>query len=142
MLLAAAGIGLIGSGVFVTDPIAGYPPRTDLDVGRGDIVMDVAAETREGTLHNLCAIPIFFGIPLAGIASAIAAARQRNLGWASYSVGSSVAMAGSFALMGMAFGGDPRFAGKGGLFQRVAIASGFGWASALSLRTLGSLLDS
>jgi len=45
----------------------------------------------------------------------------------------------SFVLMGRAFGGVPRFAGKGGLFQRISIASGFGWLTALSLRALSSL---
>jgi hypothetical protein len=37
-------------------------------------------------------------------------------------------------LMGRAFGGVPRFVGKGGIFQRISIASGFGWLTALSLR--------
>jgi hypothetical protein len=137
VLFAGAGLGLIGSGIFVTDPIAGYPPRSD--VGDESVAEEPKA-TREGTLHNLCAIPIFFGIPIAGLVSAIAAIRRKDSRWATYSFGSSMAMAGSFALMGMAFGGDPRLAGKGGLFQRAAIASGFGWASALSIRTLASSL--
>jgi hypothetical protein len=48
-------------------------------------------------------------------------------------------MVGSFVLMGRAFGGVPRFVGKGGIFQRISIASGFGWLTALSLRALLSL---
>jgi hypothetical protein len=138
VLIGGAGLGLIGSGIFVTDPVAGYPPRSD--VGDRSAAEGVAA-TREGGLHTLCAIPIFFGIPLAALISAIAAIRQRDSRWATYSFGSSMAMAGSFAAMGMALGEDPRLAGKGGLFQRVAIASGLGWASALSFRTLAALTD-
>ena len=45
-------------------------------------------------------------------------------------------MAGSFVLFGAAFGGVPRLLGKGGIFQRLSIAAGFGWLSALSLRCL------
>jgi hypothetical protein len=46
---------------------------------------------------------------------------------------------GSFLFFGRAFGGVSRLAGKGGIFQRISIASGFGWLTALSLRALSSL---
>jgi hypothetical protein len=68
VLVAGVGAGLIGSGVFVTDPVGG------------------------------------------------------------------LAMVASFLLFGAAFGGAPRLAAKGGIFQRISIVSGFGWLSALSLR--------
>lgn len=48
-------------------------------------------------------------------------------------------MVGSFLLFGWAFGGLPRLAGKGGMFQSISIAAGFGWLTALSLRALTSL---
>jgi hypothetical protein len=41
-------------------------------------------------------------------------------------------MTAAFAL----FGGAPRLAGHGGVFQRISVATGFGWLSALSLRAL------
>lgn len=140
-LVAAAGIGLIGSGVFVTDPMGGFPLVVGSEDGSDDAALTDAARTREGTLHNVCAIPIFAGIPVAELASAIVAARRRDYIWATYSAGSSVMMVGSFVLMGRSFGGVPRFAGKGGLFQRTSIASGFGWLTALSLRALSSLSE-
>jgi hypothetical protein len=90
-------------------------------------------------LHNLCAIPVFGGIPVAGLASAVAAARRSDYRWVCYSAGSSLAMVGSFVLFGRAFGGVPRFADKGGIFQRISIALGFGWLAALSLRAWSSL---
>ncbi len=43
-------------------------------------------------------------------------------------------------LFGAAFGGVPRFAGRGGVWQRISITTGFGWLGALSLRTLPSAL--
>lgn len=140
-LVATAGIGLIGSGVFVTDPMGGFPPVEFSEDGSNDAALADTAPTREGTLHNVCAIPIFAGIPVAGLASAVVAARRRDYGWATHSAGSSVLMVCSFVLMDRAFGGMPPFAGKGGLFQRISIASGFGWLTALSLRALSSLSE-
>jgi hypothetical protein len=125
-LVAAAGIGLIGSGVFVTDPMGGFPPAIRGEKGPDDAAFAEPAPTREGMLHNVCAVPIFAGIPLAGLVSAVAAARSSDYPWACYSVLSSLVMTGSFVLMGRTFGGVPRFAGKGGIFQRASIASGFG----------------
>jgi hypothetical protein len=136
-LLGAAGAGLIGSGVFVTDPAGGFPPAAPGENGSSQGSAAVAAPSLEGGLHNLCAIPIFAGIPVAALASALAAARRKDYGWASYSAASSLGMVGSFLLFGAAFGGRvPRLLGKGGIFQRMSIAAGFGWLSALSLRCL------
>jgi hypothetical protein len=45
-------------------------------------------------LHNLSALPIFLGILVASLASAVAASRDRDYRWALYSAGSSIGMAG------------------------------------------------
>lgn len=42
-------------------------------------------------------------------------------------------MIASFLLFASASGGRSRLGGKAGIFQRVSIAAGFGWLSALSL---------
>jgi hypothetical protein len=60
-LVFAAGVGLIGSGLFVTDPVAGFPPREHGLGGALDAKPEVEP-TRGGRLHNLCGIPIFVGI--------------------------------------------------------------------------------
>jgi hypothetical protein len=137
-LVAATGIDLIGSGVFVTDPVGGFPPVTAGEGGSGDSAPAETVLTREGTLHNLCAISIFAGIPAAGLASALAAARRRDYRWTCYSAGSSFVMVGSFLPFGASSGRVPRLAGKGGGFQRMSIASGFGWLNTLSPRALSS----
>jgi hypothetical protein len=137
-LTFAVGGGLIGSGLFVTDPVAGYPPSAG-DQDEADPNRPVIA-TREGTLHNLCATPIFVGIPIAATTSATSAAHRGHYRWASYSAGSAIAMGSATALFGAAFGGAPRLARHGGLLQRLSIATGFGWLSALSLRALTSAL--
>jgi hypothetical protein len=135
-LIFGAGAGLVGSGLFVTDPVAGFS-RSSGDHDGDDRARHVEP-TRSGQLHNLCAIPIFAGIPAAALICAASAARRGEGRWASYSAGSAIAMTGAFVLFGAAFGGAPRLAGRGGVFQRISIAAGFGWLSALSLRALGS----
>jgi hypothetical protein len=131
-IILAAGVGLIGSGVFVTDPVAGFPPAGQAPDG----VLPPRTPTRAGKLHNLCAIPIFAGIPIAALICAGSAARRRDYRWATYCAGSAIGMTGTFVLFGAAFGGAPRLARRAGVFQRISIATGFGWLSALSLRAL------
>jgi hypothetical protein len=133
-LVGAAGVGLFGSGVFETDPVGGFPPQsTDVD-SSDTIAPKRPTQTLPGTLHNLFAIPIFAGIPLAGVLSAVSFAKRREYRWASYSAGSSILMVASFLLFGAAFAEKPKLAGKGGVFQRLSIVTGFGWMSVLSLR--------
>lgn len=133
-LIVGIGVGLIGSGLFVTDPVAGFPP-SPCESDEPDRTRPIPA-TRRGKLHNLCAIPIFAGIPVAALICATSAARRGKYRWAFYSAGSAIAMTSAFGLFGAALGGAPRLVGLGGIFQRVSITAGFGWLSALSLRTL------
>ena len=133
-LVFAAGVGLIGSGVFVTDPVAGFPPD-HAPAGALDAAAEVAP-TRNGQLHNLCAIPIFVGIPLAALAGAGSAVRRREYRWAAYCAATAIGMASACALFGAAFDGVPMLVPCGGVFQRMSIATGFAWLSVLSFRAL------
>jgi hypothetical protein len=133
-LVFAAGVGLVGSGVFVTDPVAGFPPE-HAPAGGLDAVAEVAP-TRGGQLHNLCAIPIFVGLPVAALISTGSAVRRREYRWAAYCAGSALGMASASAVFGAAFDGVPTLVAGGGLFQRISIATGFGWLSGLSFRAL------
>ncbi|HEX4220132.1 MAG TPA: DUF998 domain-containing protein, partial [Acidimicrobiales bacterium] len=140
-LVAGVGVGLIGSGVFVTDPVGGFPPSGPGEEGADHAGDGGSASTRQGQLHNLCAIPIFAGIPIGGLAAATTAVRTRDYRWACYSAGSSLAMIYGFLLFGSAFRSGSRLAGRGGIFQRMSIAAGFGWLTALSFRALSPLLE-
>lgn len=134
-LVGAAGVGLIGSGLFVTDQV-GDPPSPQ-PIGEHENGAGVSPKpTRAGRLHNLSAIPVFAGIPVAGLADAISATRVGGYGWACYSAGSSLGMVGSFVLCGAAFAGKSQLVGFGGLFQRISIAFGFGWVTALCVRAM------
>lgn len=133
-LIAGSGIGLIGSGLFNTDYV-GALLREGPDVKpRGPADAAPARPTRTGQMHNLCGIPVFADIPIAGLASAATAVWSGDYRWACYSAGSSTVMAGSFLLVGAAIRGHSRLTGKSGLLQRISIATGLGWLSALSLR--------
>lgn len=127
---------MIGSGLFVTDPAAGFPPSEDRAHGVS------VAPTLHGQLHNLCAIPIFIGIPAAALLSAGSATRRRERRWAGYCATSAAAMFGTSVLFGAAFGGAPRVARHGGLLQRVSIATGLGWLTALASRALRAAAES
>jgi hypothetical protein len=130
-LIAGVGIGLIGSGLFVTDYVGDLPREGPHEENRGP-----ARPTRAGQVHNLCGIPVFVGIPIAGLASAATAVRSRDYRWACYSAGSSTVMAGSLVLFGAAIRGQSRLRGKSGVLQRISIAIGLGWLSSLSVRGL------
>ncbi|HUA47289.1 MAG TPA: DUF998 domain-containing protein [Solirubrobacteraceae bacterium] len=121
-LIAGAGAGLIGAAVFATDPVSGYPPGTP---------SQPIHPSRTGTLHNLCAIPVFAGIPAAALLCARAAARAGAPGWAIYSASSGALMAASSLLFGAGFGQHPALVDSAGVLQRVSIVTGLGWVTAL-----------
>ncbi|HXP58296.1 MAG TPA: DUF998 domain-containing protein [Streptosporangiaceae bacterium] len=131
LLVGAAGTGLISAAVFPTDPVGGYPPGTPLAPSR---------PTRTGTAHNLSAVPVFIGLPVAAATCGWRSWRIGRRGFAGYSAGTAVAMLVTMALAGGGFGGSPATAPRlvkvGGLFQRASIVSGFTWLTALSARAL------
>jgi len=124
-LLAAAGLGLIGSGAFVTGTGDERPDGTRAEA---------QLPTREEALHDLCAVPIFIGIPAAATLAGRGFGRNDDRAWARYSRASAVVMALSFALFSAAFGGTRHLLAWGGVLQRISILSGFGWVTAMSLR--------
>lgn len=81
--LGATGLGLLGSAVFRTDPVNGYPPGTP----------DTPAETTTtGAMHTVAALPIFLGIPAAALACAWRFRRCGRPGWAAYSAATGASM--------------------------------------------------
>jgi len=111
-LIAGVGIGLIGSGLFVTDYVGDLQSEGPEVKKRGPADAAPTRPTRAGQTHNRCGIPVFGGIPIAGLASAAAAVRGRDYGWACYSAGSSTVMAGSLFLVGGAIRGQSASAAK------------------------------
>ncbi len=126
-LIGAAGAGLIGAAVFVTDPVSGYPPGTP-DA--------LTHPSRTGTVHNLAAVPVFLGLPTAALASGWRSWRAGQHRFGLYSAGTAVTMLTTMALAGAGFSQSPRLASLGGLFQRASIITGFAWLTVLSARAL------
>ena len=126
-LIGAAGVGLIGSAVFATDPVSGYPPGTP---------DELTQPSQAGAVHNLAAVPVFFGLPAAALACGWRSWRPGERGSALCSGGTAVTMLATMALAGAGFGQSPRLVRLGGLFQRASIVTGFAWLTALSARVL------
>jgi hypothetical protein len=126
-LIGAAGAGLIGSAVFTTDPVSGYPPGTPDALIR---------PSPAGAAHNLAAVPVFFGLPAAALACSWRSRRAGERGFGLYSAGTAITMLATMALAGAGFGQSPRLVNLGGLFQRASIITGFAWLTALSARAL------
>jgi hypothetical protein len=129
-LVGAVGCGLLGAGVFTTDPINGYPPGTaDLPPLR----------TREGHLHDLSAVLVFAAVPAACFAYSFHCVAESDRTWAGYSATTGVAFTTTWALAAGGFNQAPRLVENSGLFQRVAIITGFSCMSALAARLASQL---
>jgi hypothetical protein len=127
ILVGSAGVGLIGAGVFVTDPVSGYPPGTP---GQG------MEPTVVGWLHQVFSLPVLVGLPAAAAIEAAHAWRRGDRVWALYSAKSAAASLMLFLMASAGFGQQPRLVDRAGLFQRIAVGMTFGWLTALAVRRL------
>ncbi len=125
ILIGAVGVGLLGSGAFITDPVSGYPPGTpDL----------LTSYTTSGALHDAFSVPVFLGLPAAAMAYAWWFLRHGNRGWAGYSLASGLAFLVAFGLTNTAFSQAPQLVDYGGLLQRTTITIGFTWLTLLAIQ--------
>jgi Protein of unknown function (DUF998) len=127
-LVGLAGIALIGAGIFVTDPLNGYPPGTPL----------IPTErTTHGILHDLFGIPFFLGLPITTFVFARLFAKSGKRGWAAYLAISSFAMLALFFFARLSLRpGFEEMAGLFGLFQRIAVTIGWAWLTLLAVYVL------
>jgi hypothetical membrane protein len=126
MLLGLVGIGLIGSGIFITDPLNGYPPGTPLLP---------TVRTVHGILHDLFGIPVFLGLPIAGLVFGRRFRRLGERGWATYSVFAGIAMFVIFIPARAGFS-QRALAEFPGVFQRVSLMVGLTWIALLAVHVL------
>ena len=123
VMLAGAAVGLLASAVFTTDPIGGYPPGT---------AVITEPRTREGLAHDMSAVPVFLGLPVAAVVSGVAAARSGRWAWAIYSGVAAAATVVGLVRSSGGFGHQrTQWVAQAGTWQRVAIVAGLGWASAV-----------
>ena len=124
ILIAAVGIGLIGAGMFPTDPVNGYPPGSPVPAPR----------TLPGRLHDLFSTPVFTALPAAALVLGARFARAGASGWARYSRLTAVFFWIFFVLSSVGFGGVAALVPTGGLWQRLSLVVGLAWLAATALR--------
>jgi hypothetical membrane protein len=121
-LVAVLGVGLLGAGLFHTDPVGGFPPGTP----------DVRVYSTSGAVHDAFSALLFLGLPVAALLYGRWFRRQRP-GWALYCRATCLAFIACFVLSSVAFNQTPGFVAYGGLLQRLTIVIGFAWLTALAL---------
>ncbi len=125
LLLGWLGIGLIGAGLFLTDPVSGYPSGTP---------NLIAQPTPHGQMHDLFSLGVFVGLPLACFVFTRVFIKRRERSWAIYSLCSGLGMIITFVFANIAFVQTPGFVEFGGLFQRICLTIGLGWLAVLALK--------
>ncbi|HZD00435.1 MAG TPA: DUF998 domain-containing protein [Actinomycetes bacterium] len=131
LLVAAHAIGLLGAGVFVTDPVSGYPPGTPDHLQTYGSV--------HAALHDLFSVGTFVGLPVACLVVARRLAGWGQRGWAIYSAATGVIFAVAFVLSSMAFNQAETLVELGGLLQRITITVGWSWLTLLAVHLLRGL---
>jgi len=125
--ITAVGIGLIGAGIFVTDPVGGYPPGTPLLS---------LQPTIPGRLHRLFSALVFFGLPGASFTLARRFSKNGEHLWSTYSRFSGAAFLGTFVLTTTGFAQLGPFVNYAGLLQRITLIIGFAWMTLLPIYLL------
>lgn len=124
ILMAIIGLGLIGAGAFVTDPLNGYPPGTVL------LPMDY---TFPGRMHRTLSALVFIGLPTACFVMARFFGRTGQRGWATYSTTTGFAFIALFVITSLGFGQIGSLPAVAGLLQRLTLIVGFAWMTALAV---------
>jgi Protein of unknown function (DUF998) len=126
ILLVAYGLGLIGAGIFITDPGLGYPPGATTP----------ATPSVHGTLHSLFSLVVFASL----IVACFVLARRFTLdpawhGWSLYSILTASGVLVFFVLTGVVVAsGGPN--SPAGLLQRITIIIGWVWVALLAIQLL------
>lgn len=127
LLVGLWGIALLGAGLFVTDPVGGYPPGTPaVPVSR----------TAPGQIHDAFGLLAWVSLTPACFVLARRFAGLGNRRWATYSAATGVAFAVLWLLSGLGFDQTPGLVEVAGLVQRVAITIGWTWLTLLAVHVL------
>ncbi len=126
ILLGIFGLCLMGAGLFVTDPLLGYPPGA----------LSQGTPSLHGALHEFLSLIAFIALPAACFVLARRFASDPAWrGWAMYSVVTVILVIVFFVAADVAANAGPN--APAGLFQRVSIIIGWGWVALVALRLLG-----
>jgi hypothetical membrane protein len=123
-LIGLVAIGLLGAGVFVTDPMNGYPPGTT------NLPTDYSVA---GRLHRLFSAGVFLGLPAACFVFARLFGRWGERRWQRYSLSTGIAFIILFILTSMGFGQLGILTAYAGLLQRITLTVGWIWLTLLGV---------
>jgi hypothetical protein len=122
-LIGAVGFGLVGAGIFSSDPIYGYPMNEPLRI---------AQFTVTGHLHDFFSIFVFVCLPIACFRMKKRFKEFNLTNWVNYTLISVIGMMTCFILAAIGFKQVPLLVDFAGAFQRLSILFGFTWLIALS----------
>lgn len=123
LLFGIFGVSLIFSGVFVMDPMQGYPLGAPAGVFSEGV-------SWHHTLHDVFGLLVFTSLPIASLVLSRRFFKDRaTRGWFAYSLMTGVAMALLFLAYGTAWEEDASFAG---LIQRITLIVGLSWTALLA----------
>lgn len=128
ILITIVGIGFLGTGLFATDPLSGYP------LGTPALLLP---PTLIGALHVLFA-SFIFGLPIACFMMARRFDDQGERNWAFYSKFTAVAFLLVYLLAMAGFLQLPGLVKYAGLLQRISVIIGLTWMTLLPLHLLNS----
>lgn len=126
-LLAVMAIGFLGAGLFVTDPMNGYPPGTP------PLPLQYSVA---GRLHRLFSAFVFLGLPAACFVLGRFFARRGQRGWAAYSRATGVAFLALFVVTSVGFAQIGGLEAYAGLLQRITLTVGWAWLTLVALQFL------
>jgi hypothetical protein len=130
LLVAVWAVGLLGAGVFVTDPVSGYPPGTP---------DRLSGNSWHGALHDLFSLLGFVALAAACFTFVRWFVGRGKRGWALYSAVSGVVFAVTFVLSSAGFAQVAGLVDLAGLLQRVVVVVGFCWLTLLAVHVLRGL---
>jgi len=120
VLIGVWGVGLLGAGIFTTDPVSGYPLGTPAAI----------EYTTLGALHDGFSLPGFLAIAVAPIVFA----RGQGRAWAFYCGLTTLAFLIALVLASTGFSQVEPVVDLAGLFQRIAVVIAWTWLAALAWR--------
>jgi hypothetical protein len=124
IMVGLVGLGVIVSGVFVTDPALGYPPGAPPGLTQNP--------SWHGALHLLGALVVFGGLPVACFVFARRFRVQADRPWMIYSAASAVGLLLFYFGATASASSAGSLHGVAGLLQRVSIGIGFAWIALLA----------
>jgi hypothetical protein len=127
LLIGVIALGFLGAGIFVTDPLNGYPPGTP------NLPLQYSVL---GRLHRLFSAFVFLGLPIACVVFARLFARWGKRSWAIASVVTGMAFVVMFIITSTGFAGVEGLVQYAGLFQRITLTIGWMWLTLLAIAML------